>query len=157
ASWASFPSFMRILPRFGTFAKRRGPDSPASTFQVISRSKPPMDRSASKTRRVSIAECLLIAAAGLPFLASLGYCSMGRTQHPLSTTIDRPGLVFDQYLVNLGEIHNELRPEGRFRFKNCGTVPIRITKVTPSCSCLAPRIEKRAYAPGEISDFTLGV
>ncbi len=65
--------------------------------------------------------------------------------------------MFDQYLVNLGEIHNSARAEAHFRFKNCGSFPVRITNVVPSCKCLAPRIEKRAYAPGEISDFTLGV
>jgi hypothetical protein len=116
-----------------------------------------MDVSASKVRRLSIGRLLLIAAAGLPFFASLGFCSIERQPHPLCDSIDHPALVFDQYLVNLGEIHNSARAEAHFRFKNCGSFPVRITNVVPSCKCLAPKIEKRPYAPGEISDFTLGV
>lgn len=116
-----------------------------------------MDVSASKVRRISIGRLLLIATAGLPFFASLGFCSIERQPSPLCDSIDHPALVFDQYLVNLGEIHNSARAEAHFRFKNCGSFPVRITNVVPSCKCLAPRIEKRAYAPGEISDFVLGV
>ena len=110
-----------------------------------------------KGRRIAARRLLLIAVAGLPFFASLGFCSIERKPGPLRDSIEHPALVFDQYLVNLGEIHNSARAEAHFRFKNCGSFPARITNVTPSCSCLAPRIEKRAYAPGEISDFTLGV
>jgi hypothetical protein len=112
---------------------------------------------APKARRVFSGQLLLISIASLPFFASLGFCSIERTRRPLCDSNDRPALVFDQYLVNLGEIHNSARAEAHFRFKNCGSFPARITKVEPSCSCLAPRIEKRAYAPGEISDFALGV
>jgi hypothetical protein len=106
---------------------------------------------------LSTGRLLLIAVASLPFLASLGFCSIERTPRALCDSIDHPALVFDQYLVNLGEIHNSARVEAHFRFKNCGSFPVRITNVTPSCKCLAPRIEKRSYAPGEISDFALGV
>ncbi len=108
-------------------------------------------------RRLTIGRWLLIAAAAAPLAASLGFCSMERKPNPLRDSVERPAMVFDQYLVNLGEIHNTARAEARFRFKNCGRFPVRITNVTPSCNCLAPQIEKRAYAPGEISDFTLGV
>jgi Protein of unknown function (DUF1573) len=110
-----------------------------------------------KIRRKSAGQLLVIAAASLPFLASLGFCSIERKPHALCDSIDRPALVFDQYLVNLGEIHNSARADARFRFKNCGSFPLRITKIVPSCSCLAPQIEKRVYAPGEISKFSLGV
>jgi hypothetical protein len=106
---------------------------------------------------LSIGRLLLIAVASLPFLASLGFCAIERKASPLCDSIERPALVFDQYLVNLGEIHNTAKVEAHFRFKNCGSFPLRITNVTPSCMCLAPQIEKRAYAPGEISDFTLKV
>jgi hypothetical protein len=110
-----------------------------------------------KAFRLSTGRLLLIAVASLPFLASLGFCSIERKPHALCDSVDHPSLVFDQYLVNLGEIHNTARVDAHFRFKNCGSFPVRITNVTPSCKCLAPRIEKRAYAPGEISDFSLGV
>ncbi len=113
--------------------------------------------SAGSPRRLTIGRLLLIAAAALPFAASLGFCSMERKPNPLRDSVERPAVVFDQYLVNLGEIHNTARAEAKFRFKNCGSFPVRITNVTPSCNCLSPKIEKRAYAPGEISDFTLAV
>jgi len=116
-----------------------------------------MELMSLKTGGVSKARLTLIALASVPFFASLGFCSMARESHPLSDSLDHPALVFDQYLVNLGEIHNSARAEAHFRFKNCGTLPARITKVEPSCSCLAPHVEKRAYAPGEICDFVLGV
>jgi len=116
-----------------------------------------MNVPASKSRRISIGRLFLIAIAGLPFLASLGFCSIERKSPTLCDSVDHPALVFDQYLVNLGEIHNSARAEAHFRFKNCGSLPVRITNVVPSCNCLAPHIEKRAYAPGEISDFMLGV
>jgi hypothetical protein len=114
-------------------------------------------RPAASPRRLTIGRLLLIGAAALPFVASLGFCSMERKPNPLRDSVERPAMVFDQYLVNLGELHNTATAEAKFRFKNCGNFPMRITKVTPSCSCLAPKIEKRAYAPGEISDFTLAV
>ena len=110
-----------------------------------------------QNRHLSAGRLLLIAVCGLPFFASLGFCSIERKPEPLRDSITRPSLVFDQYLVNLGEIHNTARVEAHFRFKNCGSLPVRITNFTPSCNCLSPQIEKRAYAPGEISDFTLGV
>jgi hypothetical protein len=116
-----------------------------------------MDGQAPKSWRMSTGQMLLTAVASLPLLASLAFCSIDRKSQPLHDTVERPALVFDQYLVNLGEIHNSARAEAHFRFKNCGTAPARITKIEPSCSCLAPHIEKRAYAPGEISDFALGV
>lgn len=110
-----------------------------------------------KNYGLSTGRLLLVAVASLPFLASIGFCSLERKPHPLVDSVEHPALVFDQYLVNLGEIHNSARAEAHFRFKNCGSFPVRITNVTPSCKCLAPQIEKRPYAPGEISDFTLGV
>ncbi len=112
---------------------------------------------AASPRRLTIGRLVLIGAAALPFAASLGFCSMERKPNPLRDSVERPAVVFDQYLVNLGEIHNTARAEAKFRFKNCGSFPVRITNVTPSCNCLSPKIEKRAYAPGEISEFTLGV
>jgi hypothetical protein len=117
-----------------------------------------MGISGSNVRRISIGWLILLVIAGLPFLASLGFCSIERQGHPVSDSIERPALVFDQYLVNLGEIHNTARAEAHFRFKNCGQFSVRIATVEPSCSCLAPRIDtQRSYAPGEISDFALTV
>jgi hypothetical protein len=100
---------------------------------------------------------VLPAIAAIPFFASLGFNAVDqRTARPVKQT-ERPALVFDQYLVNLDEIRNSPRAEARFCFKNCGKSPATITDLKPSCGCLNPRLEKRAYQPGEICDFRLGV
>jgi hypothetical protein len=100
---------------------------------------------------------VLIAVAAIPFVASLGFCSVARTPRKPAATVERPALVFDQYYVNLSDLHNTARVEAWFRFKNCGKAPARITKLEPSCGCLNPKVEKRAYLPGEDCEFSLGV
>ena len=99
----------------------------------------------------------LIAVAALPFLASLGFCSVDRTPRKPTAAAERPALVFDQYFVNLSDLHNTARVEAWFHFKNCGKAPARITNLEPSCGCLNPKVEKREYLPGEECEFSLGV
>lgn len=99
----------------------------------------------------------LIALAALPFVASVGFCSVERTPRKATGAADRPSLIFDQYFVNLSDLHNASRVEAWYHFKNCGTSPAKITKLEPSCGCLNPKIEKRAYLPGEECEFPLGV
>lgn len=108
-------------------------------------------------RRGRLLNRLVLAAAAIPFAASLGFHSVERAARTPRAGSARPSLVFDQYLVNLGEVHNTPRAEAIFRFKNCGSSPVRITRVEPSCGCLSPTLEKRTYAPGEVCEFTLGV
>jgi hypothetical protein len=102
-------------------------------------------------------QIVLIAVAAIPFVASLGFCSVARTPRKPAATVERPSLVFDQYYVNLSDLHNTARVEAWFHFKNCGKTPVRITKLEPSCGCLNPKVEKRAYLPGEDCEFSLGV
>lgn len=99
----------------------------------------------------------LVAVAFVPFAASLGFCCVDRTPRAFAKTVDRPALVFDQYFVNLSDLHNAARVEAWFHFKNCGKSPARITNLEPSCGCLNPKVEKRAYLPGEECEFSLGV
>jgi hypothetical protein len=99
----------------------------------------------------------LVAVAALPFAASLGFRSVERTPRVPSGSVERPSLVFDQYFVNLSEIHNAARVEALFHFKNCGKVPAVITNLEPSCGCLNPKVEKRPYLPGEECDFSMSV
>ena len=92
-----------------------------------------------------------------PFFASLGFCSVERAPRKLATVPERPALIFDQYFVNLSDLHNAARVEAWFHFKNGGKAPAKITKLEPSCGCLDPKVEKRAYMPGEECEFPLGV
>jgi hypothetical protein len=108
-------------------------------------------------RRIPLRQIALVAAAALPFLASLGFCSVQRTPRKPTGTVDRPALVFDQYFVNLSDLHNTARVEALYHFKNTAKTPVRITNLEPSCGCLNPKVEKREYLPGEECDFSLGV
>lgn len=99
----------------------------------------------------------LVAAAAVPFVASLGFCCVQRSARPVTAAAERSALVFDQYFVNLSDLHNAARVEAWFHFKNCGKAPARITHLEPSCGCLNPKVEKRAYLPGEECEFSLGV
>jgi hypothetical protein len=108
-------------------------------------------------RRWPLGWIALVAAAALPFLASLGFCSVSRTPRKSTGVVDRPSLIFDQYFVNLSELHNAARVEAWYHFKNTGKTPARITNLDPSCGCLNPKVEKREYLPGEECEFSLGV
>ncbi len=99
----------------------------------------------------------LIAVAALPFVASVGFCSIERNPTKVAAAPARPALVFDQYFVNLSDLHNAARVEAWYHFKNCGKAPAKITKLEPSCGCLDPKVEKRTYMPGEECEFPLGV
>jgi len=116
-----------------------------------------MDARWLQFRRWPRRQIVLIVVAALPFAASLGFRSVERTPRAPTGSGERPALVFDQYFVNLSEIHNSARVEALFHFKNCGKSPARITQLEPSCGCLNPKVEKRAYLPGEECDFSLGV
>ena len=94
-------------------------------------------------RRWPLGRIALVAAAALPFLASLGFCSVSRTPRKPTGVVDRPSLVFDQYFVNLSELHNASRVEAWYHFKNTAKTPVRITNLEPSCGCLNPKVEKR--------------
>jgi Protein of unknown function (DUF1573) len=99
----------------------------------------------------------LVAAAAVPFVASLGFCSIERSPGKVTHAAERPALVFDQYFVNLSDLHNAARVEAWYHFKNNGKAPAKITKLEPSCGCLDPKVEKRTYMPGEECEFPLGV
>ena len=114
-------------------------------------------RFAIQIRRWPHRQIALVAAAALPFAASLGFCCVERTPRTPVAAVERPALVFDQYYVNLSDLHNAARVEAWFHFKNCGKAPARITNLEPSCGCLNPKVEKRSYLPGEECEFSLGV
>jgi hypothetical protein len=95
----------------------------------------------------------LLIAALLPFGASVAFHANPAAPQSGPQPVERGSLVFDQYLVNLGEIEPAGEAAGWFRFTNAGRRPVTITDLEPSCGCLQPRLEKRTYAPGESGEF----
>ena len=82
---------------------------------------------------------------------------MGPTPQAPKVGEEPAGLVFEQYLVDLGEVPPIPMLEGRFRFTNRSDRTITITDLKPSCGCLNPRLPKRVYEPGESDEFFVRV
>ena len=96
-------------------------------------------------------------AALVPFVWSLAAHAVGpRPQRPAPRE-KPPALVFDQYLVHLGEVEPTPIVRAWYRFTNHGQQPVRIEELKPSCGCLQPRLEKRVYKPGESGMFFVRV
>lgn len=98
---------------------------------------------------------LFATLALLPFgLAVLAHTA--RPSLPLSIiSPERPPLVFDQYLVDLGEVEPSTEVRALFLFENRGQKPIDLIKITPSCGCLTPLVSTRSLAPGEAGRMAL--
>ncbi|MBW3541838.1 MAG: DUF1573 domain-containing protein [Planctomycetes bacterium] len=100
---------------------------------------------------------LLWIVAALPFFGALLNRGSEAAPQPAARAAERPALAFEQYLVNLREV--EAAPEivARFAFTNRGDAPVTIESLESSCGCLKPRLERRAYRPGESGEFLLRV
>lgn len=84
-----------------------------------------------------------------PFLTA-SVVEFGRLPMPLSIpTPPRPALAFDQYLVDLGPTQPVVELQGKFRFRNRGSEPVKLLDVRPSCGCLQPLVSGKEFAPGE--------
>lgn len=95
------------------------------------------------------------SAALTPFAAAV---LVHTVRPPLPCAIaapDRPALVFEQYLVDLGRVLPTTEVRGTFAFRNRGESPVRITDVHPSCGCLLPRLSTKELAPGETGYIVL--
>ncbi|MCX8112802.1 MAG: DUF1573 domain-containing protein [Bacteroidia bacterium] len=55
---------------------------------------------------------------------------------------------FDKMEHDFGKIREGEKASYRFRVKNPGTVPLRITDVKPSCGCTVPAWTKEPIPPG---------
>jgi len=99
----------------------------------------------------------LLSLALLPCLISLGFQWAGPRPAAQAASAARPALAFDQYAVNLGPISPIHMANGRFRFTNLSDRAVKVTRLTPSCGCLKPRLDKREYAPGESGQFFVHV
>jgi hypothetical protein len=51
--------------------------------------------------------------------------------------------------VNLGELRSHVVRQHRFEFVNQGREPVEILSVEPSCGCVAVKLERRLFQPGE--------
>ncbi len=51
--------------------------------------------------------------------------------------------------VDLGNLKQGEVASHTYRFKNTGTVPLKLTRVKPSCGCTTPEYSKEEVAPGE--------
>jgi hypothetical protein len=100
---------------------------------------------------------LLLAAALLPFGWAVAQRVTGSEPAAVKPGAERPGLVFDQFLVDLGRVPGVKTVGARFWFTNRGKTPVRILKLEPSCGCLSPRLKKRVYQPGERGEIILPV
>jgi hypothetical protein len=97
----------------------------------------------------------LALTLGLPAIGALAMA--GRTAPRPVVEPVRPGLAFDQYLVDLDEIAPTAEITARFGFANSAKTPVQITKWEPSCGCLKPSLRKTEYQPFESGFFTLKI
>ncbi|HID24543.1 MAG TPA: DUF1573 domain-containing protein, partial [Planctomycetaceae bacterium] len=127
-----------------------------ATGQIDPTDRPPVRRKNLRARAASVRRTLLLLVAGSPLLLAVAGRVSGLTQRAKPAS-DRPGLVFDQYLVNLGEVPVGPQHFAYFSFRNRSDRVVRIKALKPSCGCLSPRLEKREYQPGESGFFFLRV
>jgi hypothetical protein len=56
-----------------------------------------------------------------------------------------------------GRLRGGVRLTHTFLLVNAGTGPVEVTRVRPGCGCLAPRLDRRTFAPGERGRLVLEV
>src|SRR5438094_7582053 len=69
----------------------------------------------------------------------------------------RADLHFTQSRIQRGTVRSGVPLAQRFDFVNRGRGAVTITDLRASCGCLAPRLEKRTYQPGETGAILLEV
>src|SRR5437588_9280473 len=75
----------------------------------------------------------------------------------MSASSVRADLHFTQPHVQRGTVRSGVPLAHRFEFVNRGPGTVTITDLRASCGCLAPRLEKRSYQPGESGALLLEV
>jgi hypothetical protein len=116
-----------------------------------------MDAGSTRRTRPSLGRWALLILALVPFGTAVAAHLRGPTGQPASTRRDTPPVVFDQYLVDLGETVEQSLVFGWFRFHNRSDRPIRVQRLLPSCGCLQPQLRQHEYAPGETGEFYVRV
>ena len=100
---------------------------------------------------------LILAGALVPFSAAIVFHVIGPSARPAQESPQRPGLAFDQYLVDLGAVRPQKFAGATFGFTNAGRGTINIKDIKPSCGCLSPQLGKREFKPGERGEFFVRV
>jgi hypothetical protein len=109
-----------------------------------------MDGVNGTVRAGRIRTICLIGAGLIPLCLALAGTSAVPEGRKLASHKVLPPLAFRQYSVNLRETAPTARIVAPFAFWNRGESPLTITKLEPSCGCLAPRLlgNRKEYPPG---------
>jgi hypothetical protein len=107
------------------------------------------------TGRTTIVSCLALTL-GLPVCGAWGAARYGGTPRRVAE-VSRPGLAFDQFLVDLGPVEPTDEIYARFGFTNTGRTPVKITRWEPSCGCVKPSLKKTEYDAMDSGEFYLRV
>src|SRR5437762_765929 len=75
----------------------------------------------------------------------------------LSATTARAELTFANPAVDAGEVRSGAPLKQAFAFVNEGKTAVEVTDLRTGCGCVKPKLEKRAYAPGEGGEVVLEV
>ncbi len=67
--------------------------------------------------------------------------------------VDGPVMTFETTEINYGNIAQGSDPLRKFKFKNTGTEPLKITNAQGSCGCTVPSYKKEAILPGETGEI----
>ncbi len=100
---------------------------------------------------------MIFLAALVPVLCSLVFGVIGPRPQNVRAGTKRPGLAFDEYVVDLREVEPAARVPARFGFTNRSSETVTVKELKPSCGCLNPHIVKKSFAPGESGEFYLQV
>lgn len=113
-----------------------------NVYEGVKMSKKTIKNLKAQTYVVIGALALLI----LFFLIALGfkllYCSK-----------DKPKLVFDEYVKDLGEVHEDKSSKVVFKYRNEGNKQLIIYEIGGNCSCQKLNITKDEIAPGEVGEL----
>jgi len=101
----------------------------------------------------------LIAIPLFPLILAVCSTSAVPRGRPIAGEKKLPPLAFRQYAVNLHEVAPTASLTAPFSFWNRGKGSLEITKLEPSCGCLAPRLlgNRKSYAPGAQGLFEVQV
>ncbi|HET6409733.1 MAG TPA: DUF1573 domain-containing protein [Chthoniobacteraceae bacterium] len=62
-------------------------------------------------------------------------------------------LTWDKPIQEFHAVPEDKAITGRYAFKNTGTTPISIKRITTSCGCTSAKLDKKTYAPGESGEI----
>ncbi|MDX2146332.1 MAG: DUF1573 domain-containing protein [Planctomycetota bacterium] len=95
-----------------------------------------------------VAAALLVAASGQA-LAQLSPSDPG--PQPGTMLSNAPEMTFETTEHDFGAVMNTDTPTVKFKFRNTGSAPLTISRMTASCGCTTPKTDKTpaVYEPGE--------